>query len=841
MKKLIRFLGVCSAYATLFAQTGFTQISFIETNVTNTFNGAWAIDVKDINGDGHVDIVGVGFSEVMSWWENDGTQHFTEHIITENSGAPRSVHAADLDTDGDIDILVAEYGGGRITWWENDGGNGFTAHTVDNDVEGAHTVWALDVNQDTSMDILCSEFGGDGEISWWENDGSQNFTKQFISDRFELSPFIVGEDIDTDGDVDVLACGETTGDIIWWENDGNENFSEHPIDENFNSAHTVFARDLDGDGDMDILGCAFYSNLFSWWENDGAQNFARHAIDTFEGALWIDAVDLDGDGDKDLFGAGSEGLAWWENDGSQNFAKRDIEGTFCGAYCALAVDIDDDDDFDLIGAGRSCNKITLWDNDLFRYAFEADRTSGHAPLTVHFTDLSTPVSPIAAWAWDFECDGTIDAQEPNPMWTYEDPGTYTVCLDVSGESFSHIVSSRDYVRVFDGESALEFNGENSSVSCPATSSLHLTGTLTIEAWIKPTAWGEFPTFGLGRVLDKTNITLSLIESYPPLNNHSLDLQLIHSGGTVSHSNTPEATIVLDEWQHIAVTYDGQTAVRMFINGTEQTVTHTIPPSGNIGDNGIYDLIMGNDAQGSYTFDGVIDEVRLWNSIRTEEDIVATMETYVVGNEPGLVGYWHMNEGAGEILTDYSGHHNDGTMVDALWIQGVHLNPVTADVDEDGVLDIDDNCPGVYNPGQEDSDDDGFGDACDNCPDDVNPDQADADSDGIGDLCDACTDSDDDGYGDPGYPADTCEEDNCPGISNPDQAPVERGNIDCQGGIDVLDVLTVVNHILGISPLAGGPYSRADCNADDSVDILDALGIINVILGMGECEPTILKP
>ncbi|HSA59372.1 MAG TPA: choice-of-anchor Q domain-containing protein [bacterium] len=58
-----------------------------------------------------------------------------------------------------------------------------------------------------------------------------------------------------------------------------------------------------------------------------------------------------------------------------------------------------------------------------------------------------------------------------------------------------------------------------------------------------------------------------------------------------------------------------------------------------------------------------------------------------------------------------------------------------DDDDDGVLDVDDNCPADANADQADADGDGVGDACDNCVDDDNADQADADADGIGDACD----------------------------------------------------------------------------------------------------------
>jgi hypothetical protein len=80
----------------------------------------------------------------------------------------------------------------------------------------------------------------------------------------------------------------------------------------------------------------------------------------------------------------------------------------------------------------------------------------------------------------------------------------------------------------------------------------------------------------------------------------------------------------------------------------------------------------------------------------------------------------------------------------------------------------DNCPDTYNPDQQNNDTDDLGDACDNCTEVANPEQTDTDADGLGDACDACTDTDADGFGDPGFPATTCDLDNCPAVSNPDQ-------------------------------------------------------------------------
>lgn len=104
-----------------------------------------------------------------------------------------------------------------------------------------------------------------------------------------------------------------------------------------------------------------------------------------------------------------------------------------------------------------------------------------------------------------------------------------------------------------------------------------------------------------------------------------------------------------------------------------------------------------------------------------------------------------------------------------------------DADSDGIADLTDNCPAIFNPLQEDADDDGIGNECDtdgdndgiendadNCPAMPNTDQSDYDKDSIGDVCDSFSDFD----------ADTLEDnaDNCPLVSNFDQADIDGDGI-----------------------------------------------------------------
>ncbi len=130
-----------------------------------------------------------------------------------------------------------------------------------------------------------------------------------------------------------------------------------------------------------------------------------------------------------------------------------------------------------------------------------------------------------------------------------------------------------------------------------------------------------------------------------------------------------------------------------------------------------------------------------------------------------------------------------------WISGF-------DVDGDGILNEDDNCPETDNPDQEDTDEDGIGNACDNCPNAYNPDQIDSDDDGTGDACEfICGDANGD----------------------------ERLNVG--------DAVFLIAHIFNDGP-APDPIDAGDANGDTRVNVGDAVYMINFIFNDGPepCNP-----
>jgi PKD repeat protein len=77
--------------------------------------------------------------------------------------------------------------------------------------------------------------------------------------------------------------------------------------------------------------------------------------------------------------------------------------------------------------------------------FTANKTTGYAPLSVQFTDLST--GNPTSWKWDFETDGTVDDTIPNPFHTYMRHGVYNVTLTVQNVEGSDAEVKLAYITV----------------------------------------------------------------------------------------------------------------------------------------------------------------------------------------------------------------------------------------------------------------------------------------------------------------------------------------------------------------------------------------------------------
>ena len=236
---------------------------------------------------------------------------------------------------------------------------------------------AVDLDDDGDLDLMVAEYYGD--FQYFENTGSKRHAefKAPVLNPHGLTPQestfakTTFADIDGDGDLDMISGGYY-GVINFFENKGtatNPTFDapvENPfgLDSAYYFASPTFA-DLDDDGDFDLLVGGYY-NVMTYFENTGTKTnpqFAKGIDNPFNlqgpDSLYFacpDLADIDGDGDLDIISSGYYGsIHFFENNGTATNPsfKAPVENPFGlenAYYLSFPsfIDIDDDGDYDIL-------------------------------------------------------------------------------------------------------------------------------------------------------------------------------------------------------------------------------------------------------------------------------------------------------------------------------------------------------------------------------------------------------------------------------------------------------------------------------------------------------------
>lgn len=197
-----------------------------------------------------------------------------------------------------------------------------------------------------------------------------------------------------------------------------------------------------------------------------------------------------------------------------------------------------------------------------------------------------------------------------------------------------------------GNYGLDFDGTNDVIN--TTLQTAATSSLTIEAWVFPraTVYKRIVSNYKGSATQSGEI---ILDTYNATNNGRGLRFVVEGAGNSLHQLSTPNVLTLNAWNHVAGTFSNG-VTKLYVNGIEvatNTATFTsIPSCTNT-------MTMGEDptvATAEY-FNGKMDEVRIWNTARTQTEIAGNMNNCLAGNENGLVTYFKFYENAGSTVTD----------------------------------------------------------------------------------------------------------------------------------------------------------------------------------------------
>ena len=232
--------------------------------------------------------------------------------------------------------------------------------------------------------------------------------------------------------------------------------------------------------------------------------------------------------------------------------------------------------------------------------------------------------------------------------------------------------------------SLKFDGEDDLITIPAE---YDPDAYTTEAWVK------INNIAAMNIFVRTG-------NSNPTSSWSHQLRITSDGKFQHYVAAPGAktvtgstTVVPGVWYHVSGTAESNGIMRLYVNGQEEGTAQSI---NNLWSGGSQYLIGSNSGNSMGYFDGLIDEVRVWDLVRDVDDIHGNMNNSISGDEDNLIGYWKFNSGEGSVVVDHTSNGNNGNIEGAVWDDDVPYGGSPVEVnfsllfDGDDYIDVGDN-------------------------------------------------------------------------------------------------------------------------------------------------------
>ena len=693
-------------FSALISWKSIAQITFTEQNASYS-SLAVGIISGDFDEDGHIDLA-YGDSEdaiTVQLGNGDGTFN-TRSALTIHPGTAINVQSyaldqADLDNDGHIDLFITAAhtdlstfvttNNISVLYGNGDGTFDPVVYYTSNNTPHAH---AADMDNDGDIDIVGSQ-----EIFYNNGTGTRTFTAVAKSNLSHWDFQIA--DINSDSYLDVVGVGLFFINISLGSSGGTFTTSTIYVDPNLPEVANLYLTgiqliDINDDSNLDIVASnrktpassTDYYHLYTYYGN-GTGSFStrkRYYLGSLGDIGSITSGDFNQDGLQDIVASHNFGDGFYILQGkcTGDFnppVYRSRTGSTNYWYLLTSADFNEDGSDDFAGADEG--SVYISDN--------TDGVSvtiqGAVPsLLCPGISLNLPFCASGS----FTAGNVFTAQLSNSSGSFASPTDIGTLTSTTGGNIEivvpytatagtgyrvRIVSSTPNYASFDNGSDiqipaipaapviptafLEFDGTDDQVTVAHNTAYNTSGTgsnlyFTIEAWIKTSVTGEATIYSK-RLTGSTGFWFGLDA------NGYLAAETPVSFATSGSYDDQVTSLADGEWHHVAVVRTGSGRnLEFYVDGVLVKLGRSTAANQTTSFNSTHDIWIGNDDAGNDPFNGGIKGIRYWKKALTDTDIYTYWKTNINKyTDPALVGYWDMNDASGQTQTDQSNTANNG--------------------------------------------------------------------------------------------------------------------------------------------------------------------------------------
>jgi len=396
----------------------------------------YALETADLDGNGFMDVVCATFTGEITVCFQESSLSWEANEIDNTGTSISGLDLEDFDGDGYEDIIVCMYDQGELLWYRNPlPGGSIWEVTFICPSDKPRSVIAADMDQDGDPDVICASENEGVFICWNQNGSGSSWTIEPVDSDLLPAGNVAWADMDSDGNPDILATGGEYGGIFLYT---SPLWTMYAVDDSIGVVEDITAAELNGDAYTDIVVSALTGYRTRSYQNPGDPSGVwSSALVGNRMAISIAAADIDEDGDTDLVTSNTSEnyLNLYLNTGTGAWQHLQFSTGTMGFSDMSVADIDGDMIPDIAGASYF-DDMAVWCKGVVQTTYYSSATLTSSVL--HCESLSQ--------AFPLFLEAEVDGYSIMRFRASDDPdnmGPWSAQLQNTTEDVSSFIESGD--------------------------------------------------------------------------------------------------------------------------------------------------------------------------------------------------------------------------------------------------------------------------------------------------------------------------------------------------------------------------------------------------------------